>query len=61
MTSCSELSSKARIVLQDARNVIALALENGAWSDESSGDQDSKDEVLSVLAEIDEVLDGDKV
>ena len=57
MTSCSELPSKARIALQNARNVIALALHHGVWDDESEDWMHSKDEVLSVLAEIDEVLD----
>ena len=55
----SELPSKVRIALQNAREVIALALINECWSDESSDEQDSKDEVLSVLAEIDEVLGDD--
>jgi hypothetical protein len=42
--------------LRNARNVIAQALNNGAWGDETSDEVDSIDEVQSVLADIDAAI-----
>ena len=44
--------------LQNARNVIGLAVVNGAWDGEESSDEcDSPEEVQSVIAGIDAALD----
>ncbi len=42
--------------LRTARNIIALALQNGAWGADSTDEQDNYDEVISALAGFDETI-----
>ena len=48
------VNSHAALVeaLENARNLITLALKNGAWGDESTDDQDSADEARGVVVSI---------
>lgn len=45
-----------RIALRNARNVLDAGLSRGLWGADSSDEEDSGDEVASVVAEIDEAL-----
>jgi hypothetical protein len=42
--------------LENARNLIALAIANGAWGDKSTDDADSADDADSVLTQIDAAI-----
>jgi hypothetical protein len=42
--------------MENSRNIIALALLNGAWGSMSSDEADSVDEVSGVLAELDHAM-----
>jgi hypothetical protein len=42
--------------INDARNLIAQAMRNGAWGSESSDDTDSADEAMSVLTAVEKAI-----
>jgi hypothetical protein len=43
-------------VMENARNVISLALQNGSWGDQSTDDEDSKEDALGVLTDLTNLL-----